>query len=81
MDDQLISSLRKTRYYRLFILLGLIICAAMIFWLGTSIVTTPKWLQIDDFVEYWAAGDLNLSGGNPYDPAQAAPPAAGSWQV
>jgi hypothetical protein len=27
-----------------------------------------KW-PLDDFAEYWAAGRLNLAGGNPYDPA------------
>ncbi len=30
---------------------------------------TPQ-LPVDDFVEYWAAGRLALTGGNPYDPQQ-----------
>ncbi len=30
-------------------------------------------LQIDDFVEYWAAGRLNANGENPYDPAKLLP--------
>jgi len=33
-------------------------------------VMVDSWLQYDDFVEYWAAGRLNLRGGNPYDPQQ-----------
>jgi Glycosyltransferase family 87 len=30
-------------------------------------------LQIDDFVEYWAAGQLNAQGKNPYDPDKLLP--------
>ncbi len=31
----------------------------------------PDWIQIDDFIEYWAAGRLNLMpGADPYDPVQ-----------
>ena len=30
----------------------------------------PEWLGRDDFVEYWSAGKLNATGGNPYDPSQ-----------
>src|SRR5262245_14092435 len=32
----------------------------------------PGVLPIDDFAEYWAAGKLNLQGGNPYDEDQLA---------
>jgi hypothetical protein len=28
--------------------------------------SSPTWLDVDDFVEYWAAGRLNLTGQNPY---------------
>ncbi len=45
----------------------------LVFWLGMEIVTRDNWLQYDDYVEYWAAGRLNLSGGNPYDPSQLEP--------
>ena len=31
------------------------------------------WIEVDDFVEYWSAGFLNLTGGNPYDPLQLEP--------
>jgi hypothetical protein len=30
----------------------------------------PKTVPADDFVEYWAAGRLNVSNGNPYDPTE-----------
>lgn len=33
----------------------------------------PNWISVDDYVEYWAAGRLNITGGNPYDPAQLLP--------
>ena len=42
-------------------------------WLGKDLVTTPKWIMGDDYVEYWSAGKLNISGGNPYDPEQLLP--------
>jgi hypothetical protein len=45
----------------------------LILWLGSTIVTSARWLQIDDYVEYWAAGNLNLARGNPYDPEQLLP--------
>jgi len=32
-------------------------------------LTDPSLLRPSDFVEYWSAGRLNLSGGNPYDSA------------
>jgi len=32
--------------------------------------TEPRLALDDDFVEYWAAGRLALTGGNPYDPQQ-----------
>jgi hypothetical protein len=36
-------------------------------------VTQPNWISIDDYVEYWAAGRLNVSGGNPYNPEELLP--------
>lgn len=34
---------------------------------------TQKIVELDDFVEYWAAGRLNLQGGNPYSREQLTP--------
>jgi hypothetical protein len=34
------------------------------------VLTSPGFIRVDDFVEYWAAGRLTLAGGNPYDPEQ-----------
>lgn len=41
--------------------------------LASNAVMQKQWLAIDDYVEYWAAGKLNLTGGNPYDPDQLLP--------
>lgn len=38
--------------------------------LAGRIFTSPDVLRYDDFVEYWAAGRLIITGGNPYDPEQ-----------
>ncbi len=56
------------RQRRWLVRLGLVIALAMLArqigrWAASGFV-----LQVDDFVEYWAAGRLFLSGGNPYDP-------------
>ena len=69
----MIISLRKSRFYKPLLYLGASICLILIFWLGTKIVGAPKWIQIDDYVEYWSAGQLNLYGGNPYSPEQLLP--------
>jgi hypothetical protein len=45
----------------------------VVLYFGSKIVTSPNWIQIDDFVEYWAAGSLNIHDGNPYDPDQLLP--------
>jgi hypothetical protein len=38
--------------------------------LGLAVLLARGPLLMNDFVEYWAAARLVLSGGNPYDPAQ-----------
>lgn len=35
----------------------------------TKQLMSPRLLASDDFIEYWAAGRLNMQGRNPYDPA------------
>jgi hypothetical protein len=43
------------------VLTGIVLCASLVLLVGPSLM--------NDFVEYWAAARLNLSGQNPYDPA------------
>ena len=42
--------------------------AAILLWQATRL-TDPSLLRPSDFVEYWSAGRLILTGANPYDPA------------
>jgi len=64
---------RQKPLYRLFIWIGAAVCFVLLVWIGMDIVTSQNWLMGDDYVEYWAAGQLNLSGGNPYNPNQLSP--------
>lgn len=48
--------------------IGLIILAQL-----SQRLVSPKLLAVDDFVEYWAAGRLNMTGGNPYSPDELLP--------
>jgi len=57
---------------RIVVWVGLAICIPLLFW-QLATFTSREILQVDDFVEYWAAGRLNLSGGNPYAPEELAP--------
>lgn len=54
---------------RLLVWFGLAVCVVV---LGSQIVRlrSSATLPVDDFVEYWAAGRLNLYSGNPYAPDQ-----------
>ena len=66
-------SIRKHPFYKPLLWVSSLILFAFLIWLGSSLVTNPKWFMGDDYVEYWAAGRLNLTGGNPYDPGQLHP--------
>ncbi len=46
-----------------------IILTAILVW-QIAHLTDPTVVPVDDFVEYWAAGRLNLTDGNPYAPDQ-----------
>ena len=48
------------------------ICVFILFQLS-SLLLSKQIIEVDDFVEYWAAGRLNLTGGNPYSPEQLLP--------
>jgi hypothetical protein len=56
------------------ILLGiaLVVLVAAFWRLAPTALSTNR-LSVDDFVEYWAAGRLNLTGGNPYAPGELLP--------
>jgi hypothetical protein len=63
---------RRSRSRRLLTWLGLAACVALLYLLAPRVVT-PRMLQTDDYVEYWAAARLNLAGENPYSPELLTP--------
>jgi hypothetical protein len=67
------TSIREKPYYKPLLWAAAALCFAILIWLGMDSVTNPDLFSGDDFVEYWAAGRLNITGGNPYDPAQLHP--------
>jgi len=66
-------SFRNTWLYKM--LLWIILVSSLLFGgsLAMKALVAPNILQMDDYVEYWAAGRLNATNGNPYDPDQLAP--------
>jgi hypothetical protein len=62
-------SIRNKLIYRVIIwvlLLGSILVLALL----TPTLSKPEYLPSDDFVQYWAGGNLNMHGLNPFDPQQ-----------
>ncbi len=62
-------SQRYKRWYQLIVWLLLIISLGVLFSLS-PILTKPDNIIADDFSQFWAAGKLNLTGGNPYNPEE-----------
>ncbi len=60
-------------YYKILVLVTLVMGLIIFLWLAMQSLSSPNFLFFDDFVEYWSAGRLNLTGGNPYDPEQLTP--------
>ena len=61
------------KWLRLFLAVLLLgACLILIFRLAPGLMSREMTAG-DDFVEYWAAGRLNLQGGDPYSPEQLAP--------
>ena len=63
------SLLSKKNIYRLIIWILLIISGVVLVRLA-PILTKPEYLRSDDFIRFWASGNLNVHRENPYDPAQ-----------
>ncbi len=58
---------------RLLTAAGVLLAAAVLGGQVRQLLADPSVWPPDDFVEYWAAARLTLTGGNPYDPAQLLP--------
>lgn len=67
----MIMQIRRKRIYRISIWLMM----GLVFLISILLITraSPNWISVDDYVEYWAAGRLNIARENPYDPAQLLP--------
>jgi hypothetical protein len=64
----MIKSVQKTSGYRLFIWLLLALCIAAIYLIVSQ--RGSDLIPFGDSAQYWAAGKLMFSGGNPYSPEQ-----------
>jgi hypothetical protein len=76
-----LKSLRSKPYYRILLWIAASATVIMMIWFGKDLVTDPDWIIGDDYVEYWSAGKLNVSGGNPYDPEQILPLQLGTGKI
>lgn len=65
--------IRKHPLYQIFAWLILLLGLGVLITLSMKVVTEDRWLTSDDYVEYWAAGRLNITGGNPYNPDELLP--------
>ena len=72
MIDRLLKKMHENgrSLYRVLIFVVLLISLIILFDLAIDTLTDPQFLFLDDYVEYWSAGRLNITGGNPYDPEQ-----------
>lgn len=60
--------LRKHPAYQ-FILWAALAGSLVLLWqMNQSVLSNPKYIPVDDFAHYWAAGRLNSTGENPYQP-------------
>ena len=62
------SLFKKRNAYRIVLLLALIASLIYLWQIGSQVLVYPKYVMGQDFPQMWAAGRLNLSGENPYDP-------------
>lgn len=61
---------RRGLAYRVAVIGALVVALVVLFWLAADILARPSFMALDDYVEYWTAARLNMTGGNPYDPDQ-----------
>lgn len=66
-------AIRKHPLYGFAVWVILLIGLGFLLFITMRSVTDAQWLSIDDYVEYWAAGRLNMTGGNPYNPDEILP--------
>jgi hypothetical protein len=55
--------------YKIFLWFSLIISLMILFYLSPNLMK-PENIVVDDFSQFWAAGRINITGGNPYNPEE-----------
>ena len=66
-------AIRKHPWYRFTLWVIFLIGLGVLVFLAMRAVTEERWQRSDDYVEYWAAGRLYITGGNPYNPDELLP--------
>lgn len=64
------SEIRASWIYRFALIIVFAFASGLLFYFAGQRFLDPRVLYFDDFVEYWAAGRLNIGQGNPYNPEQ-----------
>jgi hypothetical protein len=62
------SSFRQHPLYKMIIWAALIASLVLLWKMNDRILSNPEYIPVDDFSHYWAAGRLNTTGQDPYDP-------------
>ena len=57
---------RQKTWYRLLLWLMLIVSLGILWKIFTNVLIDPNYIPVDDFGQFWAAGQLNFQGENPY---------------
>ena len=65
-----ISKLRKSPVYSVALWVLVVLLCVVLVSIAVPRFQQPNFLYYDDYVEYWAAGRLNLRRGNPYSPSE-----------
>jgi hypothetical protein len=60
---------RRLRSCNKYFLIGFLLYNLIVHY-AVAAETTPQYKGVRDFVEYWSASRLLLSGGNPYSPSE-----------
>mgnify|MGYP000383178167 CR=1 FL=1 len=69
-DPVTVKRTASTPRARRLILLSALVVLALIATIAAVARADLGKISVDDFIEYWSAGRLNLTGGNPYSPTQ-----------
>jgi hypothetical protein len=61
---------RQHPLYRISLWILLALSLGLLWQMNAKILSNPKYIPVDDYSHYWAAGRLNIFGNNPYSPVE-----------